>query len=387
LEKLDEIVKAITELPDTFNLHPKLRKFIESRKEFLDKEIEVDWAFGEALAFGSLLQEGIPVRLSGQDSSRGTFSQRHIVLTDSENGEEIIPLNNVAPEKALIEPLDSLLSEAAVLGFEYGFSTADPATLVIWEAQFGDFVNAAQVIIDNFISCSDAKWGLPNNLVMLLPHAQEGQGPEHSSARFERFLTLCASDNMIICNPTNSEQYFHLLRRQTKHKKKKPLVILTPKSLLRMPEAKSKKCEFTEGKFNEIIDGSEKNKSSVKRVLITSGKVYYDLLKYKNENRISDITIVRLEQYYPYESEMMKEILASYINAKEVVWVQEEPENMGAWNFLALRLKRDLAEHQKLYSVCRKESASPAEGSMSKFIKSQEELMEKAFGKDVKPVV
>jgi len=386
IDKLDEIVKAITELPPTFNLHPKLRKFIESRKEFLDKdkEIELDWAFGEALAFGSLLQEGIPVRLSGQDSSRGTFSQRHIVLTDSETGDEIIPLNNVAPDKAKIEPLDSLLSEAAVLGFEYGFSTADPVTLVLWEAQFGDFVNAGQVIIDNFISCSDTKWGLPNNLVMLLPHAQEGQGPEHSSARLERFLTLCAEDNMIVCNPTNSEQYFHLLRRQTKHKKKRPLVILTPKSLLRMTEAKSKKDEFTKGKFNEIIDDETNNKSSVKRVLITSGKVYYDLLKYKNENKISDVAIVRLEQYYPYESSMMKEIISSYKNANEIVWVQEEPENMGAWGFIALRLKHDINENQKLIKVCREESASPAAGSMSKFLKTQSELIAKAFSKDLK---
>ena len=386
LDKLNEIVRAITELPDTFSLHPKLRKFIESRREFLDKEVEVDWAFGEALAFGSLLQEGIPVRLSGQDSSRGTFSQRHIVLTDSENGNEIIPLNNVAPDKALIEPLDSLLSEAAVLGFEYGYSTADPATLVLWEAQFGDFVNAGQVIIDNFISCSDTKWGLPNNLVLLLPHAQEGQGPEHSSARLERFLTLCAEDNMIICNPTNSEQYFHLLRRQTKQKHKKPLVILTPKSLLRLPEAKSVKEEFTKGKFNEIIDDEIKDKSTFKRILITSGKVYYDLLKYKKENNINDTAIIRLEQYYPYEGEMMKKILSAYENGTEVVWVQEEPENMGAWNFLALRLKRDLSAGQKLYSVCREESASPAAGSMSIFIETQKELMLKAFGTGMKPV-
>lgn len=384
VEKLNEIVKAITTLPETFSLHPKLRKFIDSRKDFLNPDLntEVDWAFGEALAFGSLLQEGIPVRLSGQDSSRGTFSQRHIVLTDSETGEEIIPLNNVAPEKAFIEPLDSLLSEAAVLGFEYGYSTADPLTLVVWEAQFGDFANAGQVIIDNFISSSDTKWGLPNNLVMMLPHAQEGQGPEHSSARLERFLTLCADDNMIICNPTNSEQYFHLLRRQARQKSKKPLVILTPKSLLRMPEAKSVKEEFSYGKFNEIIDDNVTDKSKVKLLILTSGKVYYDLMKYRNDNKISDAVIVRVEQYYPYKSDMMKEILSSYKNANDVVWVQEEPENMGAWNFMALRLRKDISEWQKLYYVCRQESASPAAGSMSKHIETQNELIRRSFSKD-----
>ena len=384
VDKLNEIVKAITTLPETFSLHPKLRKFIDSRKDFLNPDLntEVDWAFGEALAFGSLLQEGIPVRLSGQDSSRGTFSQRHIVLTDSETGEEIIPLNNVAPEKAFIEPLDSLLSEAAVLGFEYGYSTADPVTLVLWEAQFGDFVNAAQVIIDNFISSSYTKWGLPNNLVMMLPHAQEGQGPEHSSARLERFLTLCADDNMIICNPTNSEQYFHLLRRQARQKSKKPLVILTPKSLLRMPEAKSVKDEFSFGKFNEIIDDNVTDKSKVKLLILTSGKVYYDLMKYRNDNKISDAVIVRVEQYYPYKSDMMKEILSSYKNANDVVWVQEEPENMGAWNFMALRLRKDISEWQKLYYVCRQESASPAAGSMSKHIETQNELVRRSFSKD-----
>lgn len=385
-KKLDEIVKAITTLPDTFSIHPKLRKFVESRKDFLTKDVEVDWAFGETLAFGSLLQEGIPVRLSGQDSSRGTFSQRHIVLTDSENGDEIIPLNNVAPDKALIEPLDSLLSEAAVLGFEYGYSTADPITLVIWEAQFGDFANAGQVIIDNFISCSYTKWGLPNNIVLLLPHAQEGQGPEHSSARLERFLTLCADENMILCNVTTSAQYFHLLRRQTKHKIRKPLVILTPKSLLRANEAKSRKEDFTTGKFLPVIDDEIKDKSSVKRVLITAGKVYYELVNYRKANNFSDTAIVRLEQYYPYHTEIMEEVLRLYKNADKVVWVQEEPRNMGAWNFLAILLQNDLAAGQKLYCVSKKESSSPAEGSLTKFNENQKELLRKAFSDDILPV-
>ncbi|MEO8665817.1 MAG: multifunctional oxoglutarate decarboxylase/oxoglutarate dehydrogenase thiamine pyrophosphate-binding subunit/dihydrolipoyllysine-residue succinyltransferase subunit [Ignavibacteria bacterium] len=385
-EDLNKVVRAITELPETFNLHPKLRKFIDTRKEFLDKDVDVDWAFGESLAFGSLLLEGIPVRLSGQDSSRGTFSQRHIVFTDSETGDEIIPLNNVAPDKARIEPLDSLLSEAAVLGFEYGYSTADPITLVLWEAQFGDFVNAAQVIIDNFISCSYTKWGLPNNLVLLLPHGQEGQGPEHSSARLERFLTLCADDNMIVCNPTNSEQYFHLLRRQTKQKRKRPLIIMTPKSLLRLPEAKSRKDEFTRGMFDEIIDDTMADKPSVKRVIITSGKVYYDLVKYRKENKITGTALVRLEQYYPYKAAKMKEVIDSYKNAKEVVWVQEEPRNMGAWNFISLLLYKDLSKDHKLYCVSKEESASPAAGSLSVHIETQKEILRQAFSEDIRPV-
>lgn len=379
IERLNEIVKATTDLPSNFNLHPKLRKFIESRREFLDKDVEVDWAFGELLAYGSLLQEGIPVRLSGQDSSRGTFSQRHIILTDAETGNEIIPLNYVAPDKALIEPLDSLLSEAAVLGFEYGYSTADPITLVLWEAQFGDFANAAQVIIDNFISSSYTKWGLPNNLTMLLPHGQEGQGPEHSSARLERFLTLCADDNMIVCNPTTSAQYFHLLRRQTNQKIRCPLIMMTPKSLLRLPEAKSKKHEFTSGGFAEIIDDTISDKNSVKRILVTSGKIYYDLAKYRMDNNISGTAILRLEQYYPYKSKMMREKIASYPNASEIVWVQEEPVNMGAWNFLSLRLYSDLSKGQRLYCVSREESASPAAGSLSVHNETQKQLLLKAF--------
>ncbi|MBS1517662.1 MAG: multifunctional oxoglutarate decarboxylase/oxoglutarate dehydrogenase thiamine pyrophosphate-binding subunit/dihydrolipoyllysine-residue succinyltransferase subunit [Bacteroidetes bacterium] len=383
IERLNEVVKAITTIPEGFHLHPKLRKFIESRKDFLNGEVEIDWAFAEALAFGSLLQEGIPVRLSGQDSSRGTFSQRHIVLTDSENGDEIIPLNYVAPEKALIEPLDSLLSEAAVLGFEYGYSTADPITLVLWEAQFGDFVNAAQVIIDNFIASSYTKWDLPNNLVLLLPHAQEGQGPEHSSARLERFLTICADNNMIVSNVTTSAQYFHLLRKQTKHRRRKPLVIMTPKSLLRMPEAKSPKSDFTSGKFLQIIDDNAEDKSRIASVIITSGKVYYDLRKYQTENEHFDTAIIRLEQYYPYKSEVMEELLSTYKNANRVIWVQEEPRNMGAWNFLAVLLQNDLAKWQKLYCVSRKESSSPAEGSLSKYMESQKELMRKAFSTDL----
>ena len=254
MNDLNKVVDIITTLPENFNLHPKLKKFIDARRDFLKEDVLIDWSFAEALAFGTLLLEGIPVRLSGQDSARGTFSQRHIVLTDMESEEETIPHNNIAPDLAKIEPLDSLLSEAAVLGFEFGYSTADPLTLVLWEAQFGDFANAGQVIIDNFIAASDDKWNLPSNLVMLLPHGQEGQGPEHSSARLERFLILCADNNLTICNPTTPAQYYYLLRTQGKYTNRRPLIVMTPKSLLRLPEARSGKDEFIGGKFQLVID-------------------------------------------------------------------------------------------------------------------------------------
>jgi 2-oxoglutarate dehydrogenase E1 component len=377
---LNKVVEKITTLPESFHLHPKLKKFIDSRKEFLSKDVMVDWSFAESLAFGTLLLEGIPVRLSGQDSARGTFSQRHIVLTDMTTEEEIIPLNNIVPEIAAIEPLDSLLSEAAVLGFEFGYSIADPLTLVLWEAQFGDFANAGQVIIDNFITSSDTKWGLPSNLAMLLPHGQEGQGPEHSSARLERFLALCAESNITVCSPSTAAQYYYLLRGHGKYKKRRPLVVMTPKSLLRLPEARSPKSDFIGGSYKVVIDDDSVYKADVKRVLVTSGKFYYDLLKYRKEHNRNDIAIVRIERFYPYPTEEMKRVLNSYSNAKEVVWAQEEPYNMGALNFILLRLRRDFAEGQVLYAVSRKASASPAPGSHKIFEDTQKQIVGEAFG-------
>ncbi len=381
MDDINYVVRNITTIPNNFSLHPKLKKFIDNRREFLRNDVLVDWAFAEALAFGTLLLEGIPVRLSGQDSSRGTFSQRHIVFADYETGEEIIPHNFIAPERAVIEPLDSLLSEAAVLGFEFGYSTADPITLVLWEAQFGDFANAAQVIIDNFISSSFTKWKLPSNLVMLLPHGQEGQGPEHSSARLERFLALCADDNITVSNPSTPAQYYYLLRLQAKYQNRRPLIVMTPKSLLRLPAARSKKDDFIGGRFQSVLDDEQVNdKKAIRRVLITSGKFYYDLLKHKNENNFNDIAIVRIERYYPYPKEDIRETLSAYANAAEVVWVQEEPENMGALNFMVLRLKRDLQHNQKLFSVSRAESASPAPGSYKVYTETQNKLIAEAFG-------
>jgi 2-oxoglutarate dehydrogenase E1 component len=378
-DMLQKITEGITAFPSDFSIHPKLVKFIENRKDILTGNNTVDWSFAEALAFGSLLLENYPVRLSGQDSARGTFSQRHVVMTDYVSGKEYIPLNNIANNQAVIEPLDSLLSEAAVLGFEYGYSTADPVTLVLWEAQFGDFANAAQVIIDNFIVSSYNKWKLPNNLVMLMPHGLEGQGAEHSSARIERFLTLCADGNIILCNPTTPAQYFHLLRRQAKMIERRPLIIFTPKSLLRHPDVRSSKEEFINGTFKEIIDDNSENKSSVEKIILTSGKVYYDLLKYRKDNNINNTAIIRLEQYYPYPQKELTEILSQYNNLRKLIWVQEEPKNMGANNFLTSRLTKENLGDFEIEFVSRNSSPSPAPGSYKVYAETQKKLIEEAF--------
>ncbi len=380
LDKLNEVVKGITKFPDNFSLNPKLKKHIEKRKEFFTGNARIDWAFAEALAYGTLLLEGIPVRLSGQDSARGTFSQRHLILTDMSDGSEIIPHNLISNDQAQLEPLDSLLSEAAVLGFEFGYSAADPKALVMWEAQFGDFANSAQVIIDNFICCSYTKWNLPNSLVLLLPHGQEGQGPEHSSARLERFLILCAENNMYVTNPTTPAQYFHLLRRQLVDGTEKPLVVMTPKSLLRLPAARSEIKEFTDGSFQTIMDDKRvKDKSSITNLIFTSGKVYYDLIKHQDAKNINNAAIARIEQYYPLDTEMIEKIIKSYPKVKKIRWVQEEPQNMGAWNFLFPKFLDIMGSKNKVEYVGKPESPSPAPGSMKMHMKSQEEVIRKAF--------
>ncbi|MFI5236927.1 MAG: multifunctional oxoglutarate decarboxylase/oxoglutarate dehydrogenase thiamine pyrophosphate-binding subunit/dihydrolipoyllysine-residue succinyltransferase subunit [Ignavibacteriales bacterium] len=379
-ESLETIINSITKVPNDFNGHPKLSKFLENRKKLLDGSAKADWSLAESIAFGSLLLEGTPVRLSGQDSVRGTFSQRHLAFTDIRTGAEYFPLNNINENQAQLEALDSLLSEAAVLGFEFGYSIADPLTLVIWEAQFGDFANVAQVIIDNFIVASVEKWQVPNNLVLLLPHGFEGQGPEHSSARLERFLILCAENNMQVCNVTTPAQYFHLLRRQVKSTHRTPLVIMTPKSLLRLPEAKSSREEFLKGKFEEVLDDTtiEKNEL-IDHVLLTGGKVYYDLFKYKTENNFKNTAVVRLEQLYPYPSKRIQKILGNYQSIKKLTWVQEEPKNMGAWNFLFHRLRTDLPAKCELEYAGRPESASPAAGSYKISMQQQKKLIKDAF--------
>ena len=375
----EQIVRGINKTPKNFTLNPKLKRIFDKRELVIDGKEKIDWAMGEAIAFGSLLLDKFPVRLSGQDSARGTFSQRHLILTDMNEGEEIIPLNSLSPNQALIEPLDSHLSESAVLGFDYGYSAADPLTLVMWEAQFGDFANGAQVIIDNFISASEVKWNLPNNIVLLLPHGQEGQGPEHSSARLERFLILCADNNMIVANPTTPAQYFHLLRKQVLGRIDKPLIVLTPKSLLRLPAAKSEISDFTSGSFNAILDDASVTKTKIKKVILTSGKVYYDLLKYKQDNNIEDSAIIRVEQYYPFEKSLLLKMIKSYKNAIKFKWVQEEPQNMGAWNFIFMRLFDSFPKNVKLEYCGRDESPSPAYGSSKIFQKTQVDIVRKAF--------
>ncbi|MBE0551925.1 MAG: multifunctional oxoglutarate decarboxylase/oxoglutarate dehydrogenase thiamine pyrophosphate-binding subunit/dihydrolipoyllysine-residue succinyltransferase subunit [Ignavibacterium sp.] len=379
-DALKEIVESLSTLPIEFNGHPKLEKFLEKRKKLIDGSEAADWALAESIAFGSLLLEGTPVRLSGQDSVRGTFSQRHIAFTDIKTGKEYFPLNHISDNQARLEALDSSLSEAAVLGFEYGYSTADPLALVLWEAQFGDFANGAQIIIDNFIVASFEKWGLPNSVVMLLPHGYEGQGPEHSSARLERFLILCAEDNIQVCNVSTPSQYFHLLRRQIKQNVQKPLVIMTPKSMLRLPEAKSTKETFISGKFEEMLDDEIiQNKNTINKIILTSGKVFYDLAKHRIKNKIVDTSIIRIEQFYPFNKTKLNDILKSYPNTEKIIWLQEEPKNMGAWNFLSGRIGELISDKQNLVCVSRPEGASPAVGSGKLSNQQQVNLVEEAF--------
>ncbi len=358
------ILNALSKLPAGFNGHPKLVKFLEKRHKLIDGSEEADWALAESLAFGSLLLEGTPVRLSGQDSVRGTFSQRHLAFIDTINGKEYFPLNHISDNQARLEALDSSLSEAAVLGFEYGYSVADPNALVMWEAQFGDFANSAQVIIDNFIVASYEKWNVRNNVVMLLPHGYEGQGPEHSSARLERFLILSAEDNLQVCHISTPAQYFHLLRQHIKQSVKKPLVIMTPKSLLRHPEVKSAKDEFLNGSFKEFLDDETiTNKKNVTKLIITSGKIFYDLKKQREKEKALNTPLIRIEQFYSFKKDILKNILSSYPNAETIIWVQEEPRNMGAWRYIKDKLEELLTVNQKLICMSRPEGASPAVGS------------------------
>jgi 2-oxoglutarate dehydrogenase E1 component len=342
-------------------------------------EEPVDWAMGEQLAFGSLLWDGTLVRLSGQDSRRGTFSQRHAVVVDVETGEEYVPLEHLHQQQGTFALYDSMLSEAAVLGFEFGYSLDYPDGLVVWEAQFGDFVNGAQVILDQFISSSEDKWGRLSGLTLLLPHGYEGQGPEHSSARFERFLQLAAEDNIQVCYPTTPAQYFHLLRRQAIRPWRKPLIVMTPKSLLRLPAARSPFAAFTQGHFQRVLDDPEPPRSDdVRRILLCTGKVFYDLADERRQRRDTTTAIVRLEQLYPLSDGELAGALDTWDHAEELVWVQEEPANMGARQFLMGRLGR-LAAHRSLHAVSRAESASPATGSYKAHGMEQQLLIQQAF--------
>lgn len=384
-KELKAIGKKLVEVPAEHKIHSKIERLLKNKTKMFESEEGFDWATGEALAFASLLKEGYPIRMSGQDSIRGTFSQRHSGLVDQENESRYFPLKNLSNDQARLEIIDSNLSEFAVLGFEYGYSLAEPNALVLWEAQFGDFSNGAQTIIDQFISSGETKWLRLSGLVMLLPHGYEGQGPEHSSARLERYLQLCAENNMQVANCTTPANYFHILRRQLHRPFRKPLVIMTPKSLLRHPLCISKLEDFAKGTtFKEVIGETEKlvADDKISRVVICSGKVYYDLLKDRTESKVKDVAIVRLEQYYPFSAEELAKELKRYKNA-EVVWCQEEPENMGAWHFVDRRIEAVLADvnvkSKRPRYIGRKAMASPAAGYMKTFQQEQERLVKEAL--------
>ena len=381
LETLQHIGSTLTTIPEGFELHPTLAKrFVPRRTEALENGGPYDWAFAEALAFGSLLLEKFPVRLSGQDCRRGTFSHRHAVFYDYETRKRFVPLRELSDEQERFCVYNSLLSEAAVLGFDYGYSLGCPNMLILWEAQFGDFANGAQVIIDQFISSAESKWQTPSSMVMLLPHGYEGMGPEHSSARLERFLQLCAEENMIVGNFTTPAQYFHALRRQKHSPTRKPLIVMTPKSLLTHPRAVSHVEDFLDdSRFQEILpDAYEfEHPERVSRVIFCSGKVYYDLLTYREEQQIKDAAIVRVEQLYPLNREGVKMAISPYSNAKKFIWCQEEPLNMGAWSFMQPRLAK-LTKARVRYAG-RERASSPSTGSKAVHKREQKKLVEKAF--------
>ncbi|MCH2169707.1 2-oxoglutarate dehydrogenase E1 component [Myxococcota bacterium] len=383
-DRLLQLAEQIGSVPEGFSLHPKLATVLEKRRKCVSDSLPIDWGTAELLAFGSLVLEGTPVRLTGQDSVRGTFSHRHASVIDQKNADEYVALAHLSSGQARFEVYDSLLSEAAVLGFEYGYSLADPTTLTLWEAQFGDFANGAQVIIDQFITSAHVKWQRMSGLVMLLPHGYEGQGPEHSSARVERFLQSCASDNLQIVNCTTPAQYFHVLRRQMLRRFRSPMVIFTPKSLLRSPVATSDARELTTGRFSKVIDDERfvAAPGSARRIVFCSGKLYYDLIA-ECERRWPDqpgpIAIVRVEQLYPWPADEIDRVISKYPSAGTVVWSQEEPENMGGWGFLHDRLRDALRSGQELFHASRSEAASTAVGSIRIHRDEQRALVNKAL--------
>jgi len=379
-ERLAELLTQQTRLPDGFKPHPKVERWLEARAEMALGKKALDWAAGEALAWSSLLTEGLRVRLTGQDTERGTFTHRHTVLHDAETGREHMPLGALAKDQAPIEIVNSPLSEAAIVGFEYGFSLDWPDALVMWEAQFGDFANGAQVAFDQFLAAGEDKWKLCSGLVLLLPHAYEGQGPEHSSARLERFLQACAHDNIQVVYPTTPAQLFHLMRRQALRPIRKPLVVLSPKSLLRHPRATSTLEECARGRFQRVLPDTQSLPAGSKpeRVLLCSGKVYFDLEEEREKLKLTT-PILRVEQLYPLTTEQLLAALAPYPAGTPVVWVQEEPENMGAWRFLQARLGSSIGDRHPLRAVTRPEGASPASGSLSSHKTEQAELLARAL--------
>jgi len=375
-KQIEDLVHGITSLPDGVDFFQKTQKMQESRRDLVLNQKKVDWAMGELLAYGSLLQEGFPVRLSGQDAQRGTFSHRHSVLRIEDSNAGYVPLCNLGEGQAQFEVYNSPLSEYGVLGFDYGYSLAAPNNLVIWEAQFGDFFNGAQIIFDQFLSSAEDKWNVMNNLVVLLPHGYEGQGPEHSSGRIERFLNLCAEDNFQVANCTTPANFFHLLRRQLKRPFRKPLVVFTPKSLLRHPRCVSDVEDLTAGGFQEVIDDHSANPDLVEKVVLCSGKVYYDLLAEKEAKNYYSVALVRLEQLFPLPEKQLDSILMKYNKAITYLWVQEEPRNMGAWNFIHTNFKKI-----SLKVISRPPSGSPATGSPKFHALQQQKIIDKTFEK------
>ena len=378
LKKLEQTLSNLCLFPSSFNINPKLEKLFSQRISDFREKKSIDWATGEQLAFASVLQDGFPIRITGQDAARGTFSHRHSVLHDQANGEQYLPLNHLKDKQANYEVADSCLSEYGVLGYEFGYSMSNPKTLTIWEAQFGDFSNGAQIIFDQFISTTETKWLRLSGLVLLLPHGYEGQGPEHTSARMERLLQLCAEDNMQIAYPTTPASIFHILRRQQLRQVRKPLIIFSPKSMLRNPLATSKTSEIGEGtKFQRVI-GDDLDHKSIKKLVICSGKIYYDLLDKRIKSNIKDVALIRIEQIYPFPVEALNKEIDKYKNAK-IIWCQEEPENMGAWSYFHSRIAKLITNGNEIKLVSRKEAASPATGYASVHIKEQNELIENAL--------
>jgi 2-oxoglutarate dehydrogenase E1 component len=385
LERLRELNKALLTLPPEFTIHRKLERSRDKRAHVLDDPAarSIDWATAEELAFASILEDGTSIRLTGEDVERGTFSHRHAVLHDAQSGEVHVPLQSLPQAKVAFEIHNSPLTENAVVGFEYGYNIQEPSRLVIWEAQYGDFINGAQVMIDEFIVSARGKWGLKPSLVLLLPHAHEGQGPDHASARPERFLQLAADINMRVVNCTTAAQYFHLLRRQAAllTVDPLPLIVLTPKSLLRHGMVASPAAELAEGRFRMVIPDveAEVRARDIRRVVVCSGKVFVDLLSSEHRAARPDVAIVRLEQLYPLPMRDLRAAIEGYPNAQEVVWVQEEPENMGAWEFVRPHL-RELSGGRVVRKVARPRSASPAEGSAARHSINQQALVNQAFG-------
>jgi 2-oxoglutarate dehydrogenase E1 component len=370
--------------PDGFTVHPKLRKQLERRHQAMGDEGGIDWGHAEALAFASLLTEGVHLRLTGQDTERGTFSHRHLVLHDAETGRAYAPVQHLSGALATFEVYNSPLSELATLGFEYGYATAASDALVLWEAQFGDFINGAQVIVDQFIAAGMAKWGVTNRLTLLLPHGYEGQGPEHSSARVERFLQLAAEHNFRVANCTTPAQYFHLLRRQAKRGRVRPMIVFTPKSLLRLPQAASRLQDLTHGAFQPVIDdpdpGIQDRAGELGRIVFCTGKVYYDLLAEATKRGERHSAIVRIEGLYSFPEDALRVVLARYPKAREVYWAQEEPRNMGAWAYIAPRLQALLPEEVTLGYAGRPDRASPAEGYPAAHASEQARIVAEALG-------